>query len=364
MTDKSGQPFYDLPEDLRQAALALLGHLDGKHSFHKAILGETLRLILGDHGPADMKMMSRLLHEIRKGMDVFQPYQNIRKVSVFGSARTPVNHPRYLQVRDCARALKEKGLMIITGGGGGLMQAANEGAERENSFGININLPMEQHPNPTVDGSPCHFYCQYFFTRKLFFMKESDALVLAGGGFGTLDETFEALTLLQTGRNPPIPVVLLEAPGDDYWGPFIHSWMRRLIHDHLINPDDSHFLFHTDNVDSAVQHITDFYRNYHSFRYVGDWILLRILVPLPDAALERLNAEFSDVLEKGRIEQLFDWPKHDDEQYSKLPRLRMRLDRRRMNVLPQIIRRLNSLCEVKSDQSNPMNKREFNGSYK
>jgi len=250
--DRSGEPFYDLPEDIRPAAITLLEHLDGRHPFQKAILGETLRLILGDHTPADMKLMSRLIHEIRRGMEVFHPYQHIRKVSLFGSARTPPTDPRYLQVRDCARALREEGLMIITGGGGGLMQAANEGAGREHSFGININLPLEQKPNPTVDGSPCHFYCQYFFTRKLFFLKESDALVLAAGGFGTLDETFESLTLLQTGRNPPIPVILLEAPGDDYWGPFIHSWMRRLVSDRLINPGDSQFLFHTDSVAAAV----------------------------------------------------------------------------------------------------------------
>jgi len=345
LTNKSGEPFYDLPEDIRPAALALLEHLDGKHSFQKAMLGETLRLILGDHSAADMKLMSRLVREIRKGLEVFQPYQEIRKVSFFGSARTPPTHPRYQQVKDCARTLSEQGMMIITGGGGGLMQAANEGAGREHSFGININLPMEQSPNPVVDGSPCHFYCQYFFSRKLFFLKESDGLILAPGGFGTLDETFEALTLLQTGRNPPIPVVLLEAPGDDYWGPFINSWMRRLVSDKLINPGDSHFLFHTDNQIAAAQHITGFYINYHSFRYVGEWVLLRMIKPLSDSALTRLNAEFSDVLEKGQIEQLSNWPRNDDAQYAELPRLRMLLDRRCMNALPQIIQRLNALSK-------------------
>jgi hypothetical protein len=341
----SREPFYDLPEDIRPAALNLMKHLEGEHPFRKAVLGETLRLILGDHSAADLKFMSRLIHEMRKGLEVFHPYQNIRKVGVFGSARTPIGHPRYIQVRECARRLKEKGMMIVTGGGGGLMQAANEGAGRDYSFGININLPLEQKPNPIVDGSPCHFYCQYFFTRKLFFLKESDALLLAAGGFGTLDETFEALTLLQTGRNPPIPLVLLEAPGDDYWGPFLNSWMRRLVNDRLINPGDSHFLFHTDSIDEAVRHITSFYLNYHSFRYVGEWVLLRILRPLSQDALDQLNAEFSDVLEKGRIEQLFHWPRHDDPEYWELPRLRMYLDRSRMNALPQIIQRINALCK-------------------
>lgn len=311
--------------------------------YKKSILSETLQLLAGEHSVADLKLVARMMHEVRRGMEVFHPYQALRKVSIFGSARAPMHHPRYSQVKACAGALKDAGFMVITGGGGGLMRAANEGAGVEHSFGININLPLEQHPNPIVDGSPRQFYCQYFFTRKLFFLKEGDAVILAPGGFGTLDETFETLTLLQTGRNPPIPVVLLEAPGDDYWGPFLHSWMRRLVADGLISPDDPQLVFHTDNVDLAVQHITAFYSNYHSFRYVGDWVLLRLLCPLSQDALERLNAEFSDVLSKGSIEQVFGWPKSDDAIYTHLPRLRMHLDRRRMNVLPQIIRRMNAL---------------------
>ncbi|MFQ5355932.1 MAG: LOG family protein [Mariprofundaceae bacterium] len=354
---QSIEAFSDLPEEVRLAALNLMQHLEEGHPFQKAVLGETLRLILGDHSSADMRLMSRLIQEMRKGLEVFQPYQEIRKVGFFGSARISPGDPRYIQVRECTRELKEQGLMVVTGGGGGLMQAANEGAGREHSFGININLPMEQEPNPIVDGSPCHFYCQYFFTRKVFFLKESDALLLAAGGFGTLDETFEALTLLQTGRTPPIPVVLLEAPGDDYWGPFINSWMRRLVEDHLINPGDSHFLFHTDNIEAAVRHITGFYHNYHSFRYVGEQILLRILRPLTEDALHQLNAEFSDVLEKGEIQQLFHWPKHDDSRYWELPRLRMHLDCSRMNVLPQIIQRLNDLCKPEANRPKVMIKR-------
>jgi len=223
------------------------------------------------------------------------------------------------------------------------MQAANEGAGRERSFGININLPMEQAPNHVVAGSPRHFYCKYFFTRKLFFLKESDAVILTPGGFGTLDETFETLTLLQTGRNPPVPVVLLEAPGDDYWGPFIRSWMRRLIDDGLISASDQQLVYHTDDYQRAVKHISDYYLNYHSFRYVDHWILLRIMNPLSEESLERLNAEFTDVLHDGEIEQVHNWPKSDDKSFEHLPRLRMRLDHGRMNALPELIRRINSL---------------------
>jgi uncharacterized protein (TIGR00730 family) len=334
----------ELPEHLHQPAVALLDAFAGEPVHKRRILIETLHLLAGNHDTADMKMMANVINEIRRGLDVFAHYKPFRKASIFGSARIGGDDPRYLQTRDCARALTEAGFMIITGGGGGMMRAANEGAGAEQSFGININLPMEQFPNPVVDGSPRHFYCKYFFTRKLFFLKESDAVILTAGGFGTLDETFETLTLLQTGRNPPVPVVLLEAPDDDYWGPFLQSWMRRLVNDHLISPDDFQLLFHTDSIASAVEHITDFYSNYHSFRYVGDMVMLRLLNPLHEEALARLNAEFADVLNEGEIEQVFAWPQSDDAEYAHLPRLRMHLDRGRMNVLPALIRRINALA--------------------
>lgn len=337
-----------LPESVRPYVERLLEILAEDNAHKKAIVAETLRLLSADNTIADLKLVARTIHEIGKGLEVFRPYQGIRKITVFGSARTPAEHPRYQQVVACASALSKAGFMVITGGGGGIMRAANEGAGSERSFGININLPLEQHPNPYVDGSPRHFYCQYFFTRKLFFLKESDGVILSPGGFGTLDETFETLTLLQTGRNPPVPVVLLEAPGDDYWGPFISSWIRRLVADHVISPDDRHMLFHTDQIETAVNHIATFYSNYHSFRYAGNWIVLRILKSLSESALMRLNAEFNDVLHKGVIEQVYHWPKNDDAASMHMPRLRMRLDHRRMNVLPQIIRRMNAMSELEN----------------
>jgi hypothetical protein len=332
-----------LPEHLHDATSALLAAFGAAPVHKRRLLLETLQLLSGQHDTADMKMMANVVNEIRRGLEVFSGYKPYRKVSVFGSARIGTDDARYRQAEGCARALADAGFMIITGGGGGMMRAANEGAGAERSFGININLPMEQFPNPIVDGSPRHFYCKYFFTRKLFFLKESDAVILTPGGFGTLDETFETLTLLQTGRNPPIPVVLLEAPNDDYWGPLLQSWMRRLVNDHLISPDDFQLLFHTDSIASVVEHITDFYSNYHSFRYVGDMVLLRLLNPLHAEALARLNAEFADVLKEGEIEQVFAWPHGDDACYDHLPRLRMHLDRGRVNVLPTLIRRINAL---------------------
>lgn len=335
--------FEALPAEIRDCVTSLLDRYRGQTPHKRHILIETLLMMEEKHATQDLKMVSKVLQEVRTGLNVFHPYQAFRKVSIFGSARTQEGHPHYLQAKACAKALSDEGFMIITGGGKGMMQAANEGAGSERSFGININLPLEQNPNHVVLGSPRQFNCQYFFTRKLFFLKESDAVVLTAGGFGTLDEAFETLTLLQTGRNPPIPVVLLEAPGDDYWGPLIRSWMRRLANDGLISPDDYQMLFHTASIEAATSHIKDFYANYHSFRYVDNWILLRILEPLSEEALERLNAEFSDILYEGKIEQIFKWPKSDDHCFDHLPRLRMRLDHRRMNVLPQLIRRMNSL---------------------
>jgi len=349
MNDTTG--IDDLPENLRDDAQVLLTAYKNDSPYKRSLILETLRLVSGDYGNVDIKMLSRMLSELRQGLDVFKPYQSCRKVAIFGSARTPQDHPRYQHAYRCAAALQQAGFMIITGGGGGMMQAANEGAGEKNSFAININLPMEQQPNPVMIDSPRHFYCQYFFTRKLFFLKESDAIILTAGGFGTLDEAFETLTLLQTGRNPPLPVIMLEAPGDDYWGPFMRSWMRRLVKDGLIDSEDNHLLYHTDSIEATVNHIRDFYVNYHSFRYVGTCILLRILNPLSENALKRLNAEFSDVLSKGAIEQVFQWPKSDDKCYDHLPRLRMHLDRSRMNVLPHIIRRMNALYQFDQQEN-------------
>ncbi|MDX8387852.1 MAG: TIGR00730 family Rossman fold protein [Ghiorsea sp.] len=317
------------------------GGLDSKHK--RKLLDEALSLIIDDLPDADLKLMGTALSEMRKGLEVFKPYKAWRKVSVFGSARTKPDHPQYLQAVACGKALKETGFMVITGGGPGMMQAANEGAGRDASFGININLPMEQESNPFVHGSPRSFECQYFFTRKLFFLKESDAVILTPGGFGTFDEGFELLTLLQTGRNPPIPVIMLEAPEDNFWGPFLHSWVRRLLDDGLISHEDTELIFHTDNVDEAVKHIESFYMNYHSFRYVGNSVLLRMNNPISEEALDRLNAEFSDVLHEGEIEQVFNWPKSDDACFAHYPRLKMQLNHHRMNILPQLIRRMNAL---------------------
>jgi len=342
----------DSPKEINDFINKIFLDIEEDTSYKRNILNETLKLLRGNHSQNDLKMLSSVLNELRVGLETFKPYKAWRKISIFGSARAKSDDPRYIQAYNFAKAISDEGFMVITGGGPGMMQAANEGAGTKRSFGIGINLPMEQHPNSIVDGTSRYFDCQYFFTRKLFFLKESDAVVLTPGGFGTLDEGFETLTLLQTGRNPPIPVVLLEAPGDDFWGPFMNSWLRRLTYDGLISPGDQDLLFRTDSIAAATTYIRDFYINYHSFRYVDHWILLRLLNPLSDTAIERLNAEFNDVLHEGSIEQVFNWPHNDDDCYAHLPRLRMHLNRHRMNVLPHLIRRINALYQQDSKLNN------------
>lgn len=309
------------------------------------VLQSCLNILQDEPHIADVKLLAHMLDDYQHGLQALRPYKDKPKVCLFGSARISPDDPRYQQVKRFSAAMTEAGYMTITGGGPGLMQAANEGAGRDHSFGFNINLPMEQTANPIMQGSQRHINCHLFFIRKLLFLKDSHAIVLAAGGFGTFDEAFEALTLIQTGRTSPVPVILLEAPGDDFWGPLISSWMRRLIDDGLVNQEDRYLLFHTDNIAAAVQHIEQFYSNYHSFRYIADWVLLRLRKPLNQQSLQRLNAEFSDLLNSGCIEQLYHWPANDDQDSLHLPRLRFKLNRKRMSVLPQLIRRLGLLSQ-------------------
>jgi len=292
---------------------------------------------------ADLKLVKKAMEELCTGFKVFAPFKKRPKVSFFGSARTKEGDKSYDQTKACAKKMADAGWMTITGGGPGAMQAANEGAGYENSFGVNISLPAEQNSNHVINGTDHEFDCNYFFTRKVFFLKESHAVVLTPGGFGTLDEAFETLTLLQTGRNDPIPVVLLEEPGGDFWGPFIYSWIRRLTDGGMINPEDRELVFHTDNINDAVEHITSFYNTYHSFRYAGKYAVLRINKKMGEKELSVLNAEFSDILAGGEIQQREGWPRDEVGEVANLPRLTMEIERSKINCLVQIIRRINQL---------------------
>jgi uncharacterized protein (TIGR00730 family) len=282
---------------------------------------------------------------MRYAFHVFSAYRGTRKLSIFGSARIGRGEPAWQVAHDVAAAIVERGWMVMTGAGPGIMEAGNEGAGRESSFGVNIQLPFEQSANPAIDGDPKLINFRYFFTRKLTFVKESDAFCLLPGGFGTMDESFEVLTLLQTGKAYPMPVVLLDAPGSTYW----ENWRRfvedELLANHLINEVDLCLVHITDDVADAVAHIEDFYRNYHSMRYVGRRLVVRHQHPLTDAQIVELTAEFDDIIETGALERVGpSASERADDDVVDLARLAFHFDQTGHARLRQLIDRLNGLA--------------------
>ena len=250
----------------------------------------------------NLKITNSALREMRLAFKVFEAYRDIPKVTMFGSARTLPDDPLYAQARNLAAVLADEGWMVVTGAGPGIMAAGVEGAGVDRSIGINIRLPFEQDPSPLLAADPKLVDMKYFFTRKLMLMKESAGFAVLPGGFGTLDEAFELLTLLQTGKAAPAPVVLLDVPGGTYWQTWDRFVRDELATRGLIDAEDHHLYLITDDVDAASAEIRDFYRNFHSLRYVGPTLVIRLQhAPTPEQ-LERLNAEFSDIYRDGGIE--------------------------------------------------------------
>jgi uncharacterized protein (TIGR00730 family) len=245
---------------------------------------------------ADLKLINTTLKEMRFTNKVFGPYRNKRKVTVFGSARTSVMEPVYAMAQQLGKALATRGFMVITGAGGGIMQAANEGAGSGCSFGVNIQLPFEQLPNQVLADHPRLINYKYFFNRKVAFIKETDAVALFPGGFGTLDEAMEVLTLLQTGKRYPMPLLLIDVPGGGYWREVLRFFEQQLLAPGYIDASDLALLHSVNDVEQAADEIAGFYRNFHSLRYVADQLHLR-LKQLPDAVqLAALREAFADLL--------------------------------------------------------------------
>jgi hypothetical protein len=291
----------------------------------------------------DLKILSRTLRELRYAFKVFGPYRHTHKVAVFGSARTPDIDPCYRQAQEFGRAMAEAGWLVVTGAGGGIMEAGHQGAGRENSMGLNIMLPFEQSANPIVAGDPKLVHMKYFFTRKLVFVKESNAICLLPGGFGTLDEGLEVLTLLQTGKRDMVPVVFLDAPGGTYWKSFFDFVKEHLLNGGMIQPQDLALFKLTDRVDEAVQEILSFFRVYQSMRFVREKLVLRLNQAPDDATLERLGDEFSGILSQGRF--LVCGPlseERDEPDLADLPRLVFHFNRRDLGRLRQLIDWLNA----------------------
>ena len=299
-----------------------------------------VRLALDHADRLDLKIANAALKEMRYAFHVFAPYRDAHKVAIFGSARTEPDDPLYAQTREFARAIAEQGWMVVTGAGPGIMTAGIEGAGVGNSFGVNIRLPFEAVTSQFIADDPKLINFRYFFTRKLTFVKEAHGFVLLPGGFGTMDETFELLTLVQTGKTEPSPIVLLDIPGGTYWESFWSFIDEELVSRHYIRPVDRALVRVTDDIGVAVEELTSFFSNYHSVRFVGGDLVVRML-RLPDD-LEAINEEFADIVVKGRIEAAE--PAGDevrDRDHLELARLRFRFDRTHWSRLRMLINAVN-----------------------
>jgi uncharacterized protein (TIGR00730 family) len=344
-------------DSLKQDLVDLIDRLPNlEHSDRIAqVLSTVMRMADGDLERLDWNILSATVVDMEKALQVFLPYRHRRKISVFGSARTAETAPEYLMATEFARRSVLAGYMIITGAGGGIMGAANEGAGKAESFGLNIHLPYEQSANEVIDDDPKLLRFKYFFTRKLFFLRESHALAIFPGGFGTQDEALECFTLCQTGRCSPMPIVLLAQPGDYYW----HDW-HNYLETHLadrgfIDLEDHSIYTITNDLDQAHKEIANFYRIYHSIRYVRDpqdfdphnrgprdRLVIRLQRPIDDATILRLNDRYRDILLSGEITKTTFLPEESGDPTALLSRLILHFNQRKIGRLYQMIRELNN----------------------
>ena len=267
------------------------------------LIDSATKLVSGPSSSLDIKIASMALREMTQAFEMFAPYRESKKVTIFGSARITPDNPIYSLTVRIAKALANAGYMVVTGAGPGLMEAGMLGAGRENSIGVSIRLPFETSANSVIAGDDKYVSMRYFFTRKLMLVKESHAFLCMPGGFGTLDETFELLTLAQTAKSVPVPIVFLEVPGDSFWTPLMNT-MEPLLKNHgLISPSDTTLYRITDSIETAVSEITDFYNNYHSIRFVNDRLYIRMRRAISSSDFSALAAQYSHLSQDGDIEQ-------------------------------------------------------------
>jgi len=290
----------------------------------------------------DLKLLSRTLRELRYAFKVFAPYRRQHKVTVFGSARTPETDPAYLAAVKFGQAMAQRNWFVVTGAASGIMEAGHVGAGRDHSMGLNIMLPFEQEANPVIEGDSKLVHMKYFFTRKLMFVKECHAVVCLPGGFGTLDESLEVLTLLQTGKRDLVPVVFLDAPGGNYWKRFHEFVIAELLDGGMISREDLSLYLRTDVVEAAVDDVIQFYNVYHSMRYVKDYLVFRLKTRPDDAVMDAINERYNGILFSGEFELGSALPEERDEpELEELPRLIFHFDRRSHGQLRQVIDILN-----------------------
>ncbi len=300
------------------------------------------KLVADGTSRGDLKLLSRTMRELRYAFKVFSPYRKNRKVTIFGSARTLPHEPAYQAAVELGRAMVEHQWLVVTGAASGIMEAGHRGAGRGASMGLNIMLPFEQSANSFIAGDAKLVHMKYFFTRKLMFVKECDAVVCLPGGFGTLDEAMEVITLLQTGKRDMVPVVLLDAPGGTYWKTLQDFIINHMLGGRMISPEDLNLYRLTDSVQTAVDEVLQFFRVYHSMRYVKQTLVFRLQTPLSARLLETINTQFRDILVDGDFVATSALSgERDEPDLGHLPRLAFHFNRRHFGRLRQMIDLIN-----------------------
>ena len=343
-TDKNDK----LPADpeLQRRIEELIHYKGGGHNEESVadIIENGLKLLTDVKDSGDVRVIQTALRELRYAFRLFAPYAHKRKVTMFGSARVGADQREYQQAVEFGRKIVGAGFMVITGAGPGIMQAGHEGAGPENSFGANIRLPWEQTANPIIREDKKLISFKYFFTRKLIFIRDSDAIALFPGGFGTMDEGYEALTLMQTGKSQLMPLVLIDRPGGNYWKTWDKNVREHLLRDELISQDDLNLYRITDNTDEAVKIITRFYRNFHSTRFVKDLLVIRLRHAPSDSALEAMNEDFVDIISGAPIQRIEPTPEErEDNNHVDLARIAFGFNRRDYGRLRELVDVLNGL---------------------
>jgi uncharacterized protein (TIGR00730 family) len=307
------------------------------------ILRTVVKLSHDNAGRGDLKILNRAMQELRHAFRIFAPYRQQRKISIFGSTRVQENDPYYDLARSLAQGLAQAGFMVITGAGPGIMQAGHEGAGREKSFGVNIRLPSAQSANRFIRDDPKLMNFHFFFTRKLMFVKEADAVIIFPGGFGTQDELFESITLVQTGKSQLLPIILMDLPDGTYWSRWQEFLRDDLVQRGYISEDELNLVKFLSSAEAAVKEITGFYRNYHSYRFVKQDLVIRLNHPPSPALIGRLNREFADIISDGEIRLTEPLPEEAEEPETlHLHRLLVRFNREDFARLRQMIDAINA----------------------
>ncbi|MEM1331012.1 MAG: LOG family protein [Planctomycetota bacterium] len=315
------------------------GDADFKVRLVRELLTAGLKLIPDGRDTGELKLMTAALKELRYAYRVFGEYPDPHKVTIFGSARTPEDHPDFESAVRFGKLMADAGWMVITGAGDGIMKAGHVGPGRESSFGVAIRLPFETTANDVIAGDDKLIHFRYFFTRKLMFLSQSEAVALFPGGFGTLDEAYETLTLVQTGKASIIPIVLVENDGGSYWTHF-HNFVRKsLLEPGLISPEDLDLYYHAESPEDACEHIRRFYRVYHSSRYVRNDLVIRVRHRISDRDIAALNEEFGSLVAEGKIHQREAY--EIEGEHEELPRIAFTHTRNHFGLVRRLIDRIN-----------------------